>query len=104
MPPASTSLPFSACDEFTLGIAEELLMAAPGSVRPSAGTDAVPAMLDPAVGSVSDGVLELRAPARARVGEAIDVLRRLRSETGRHVPLLGAGLHPLGRLGDVRLR
>ena len=66
------------------------------------------ARLDPEVGAiageVSDGVLELITPVCTRVREAIEILGRLRSEVGRHVALLGAGVHPLGRFGDVRLR
>src|SRR3954467_9164432 len=108
MPSANTFLPFSGCGRFSVGVEEELLMAAPASLRPYGGTDAVLARLDPEVGAVSgevsDGVLELITPVCRRTGEAVEILRRLRAEVGRHVRLLGAGVHPLGRFGDVRLR
>src|SRR3954452_2146605 len=108
MPPPSASLRFIGCDRFSLGVEEELLMASAASLRPFGGTDAVLAKLEPAVGAfageVSDGVLELVTPVCATVAEAIGVLRGLRLEAGRHVRLLGAGVHPLARFGDVRLR
>jgi glutamate---cysteine ligase / carboxylate-amine ligase len=104
----SFDLPFCGSDEYSLGVEEELLMAAPASLRPYGGTDAVLARLDPEVGAVggevSDGVLELITPVCGRTGEVVEILRRLRAEVGRHVMLLGAGVHPLGRFGDVRLR
>jgi carboxylate-amine ligase len=104
----SASLDFRASERFSLGVEEELLMAAPVSLRPWGGTDAVLARLDPKVGSVlgeiSDGVLEHVTPVCSSAPEAIGALEGLRSETGRHVRLLGAGVHPLGRFGDVRLR
>src|SRR3954471_2392473 len=104
----SFDLPFCGSDEYSLGVEEELLMAAPASLRPYGGTDAVLARLDPEVGAVSgevsDGVLELITPVCGRTGEAVEILRRLRAEVGRHIRLLGAGVHPLGRFGDVRLR
>src|SRR3954453_8528909 len=104
----SFDLPFCGSDEYSLGVEEELLMAAPASLRPYGGTDAVLARLDPGGGAVSgggsDGVLELITPVCGRTGEAVEILRRLRAEVGRHVTLLGAGVHPLGRFGDVRLR
>src|SRR3954447_19160823 len=108
MPSANTVLPFSGCGRFSLGVEEELLMAAPMSLRPCGGTDAVLARLAPEVGAVcgevGEGVLELIAPVCERVGEAVEILGVLRAEVGRHVALLGAGVHPLGRFGDVRLR
>jgi glutamate---cysteine ligase / carboxylate-amine ligase len=108
MPSARAALAFLPCDSFSLGVEEELLMVAPGSLQPLRATDAVLADLDPGVGSitgeVSDGVLELVTPVCDSVGEAIDVLGRLRFEAGRRVRLLGAGVHPVARFGDVRLR
>src|SRR4051794_11128982 len=104
----SFDLPFCGSDEYSLGVEEELLMAAPASLRPYGGTDAGLARPDPEGGAgrgeVSDGVLELITPVCQRTGEAVEILRRLRAETGRHVTLLGAGVHPLARFGDVRLR
>jgi glutamate---cysteine ligase / carboxylate-amine ligase len=108
MPALRETLSFRPSQDFTLGVEEELLMASPASLRPYGGTDAVLTLLDPDAGTitgeVSDGVLELVTPVHRRVGEAIDVLRDLRTEAGRHVNLLGAGVHPIGRFGDVRLR
>jgi glutamate---cysteine ligase / carboxylate-amine ligase len=105
---ASPSLPFSACTEFTLGVEEELLMAAPASLRPWGGTDAVLALMEPDVGAitgeVSDGVVELVTPVCRSAAEAVTVLEGLRAHAGQHVQLLGAGLHPTARFGDVRLR
>src|SRR3954454_4853574 len=108
MPFASPFLPFSACTEFTLGVEEELLIAAPASLRPWGRTDAVLALMEPDVGAAtgedSAGVLELVTPVCRGAGEAVTVLERLRAHAGRHVQLLGAGVHPTARFGDVRLR
>jgi carboxylate-amine ligase len=108
MPLPSAALPFSASGRFTLGVAEELLMVAPTTLRPRDGTDAVLAALEPERGSVggaiSDGVLELATPVCDTVAEAVGVLAQLRADVGRVTPLLGAGVHPLGRFGEVRLR
>ncbi len=108
MPAPNAPLHFSPCDAFTLGVEEELLMVAPPSLRLWANTDAVLAAARPDVGSVagevSDGVLELITPVCGTVAEAVDALEGLRREVGRSVRLLGAGVHPLGRFGDVRLR
>ncbi len=108
MPAPNAPLHFSPCNAFTLGVEEELLMVAPPSLRLWANTDAVLAAARPDVGSVagevSDGVLELITPVCGTVTEAVDVLEGLRREVGRSVRLLGAGVHPLGRFGDVRLR
>src|SRR3954447_14705989 len=108
MPALCESLSFRPSQDFTLGVEEELLMASPTSLLPYGGTDAVLARLDPAAGTitgeVSDGVLELVTPVHGRVAEALDSLRTMRAEAGRHVRLLGAGVHPAGRFGDVRLR
>src|SRR3954451_25110762 len=108
MPALRESRSFRPSEEFSLGLEEEVLMASPSSLRPYGGTDAVLALLDPVAGTitgeVTDGVLEFVTPVHGRVAEAIDVLRGLRAEAGRHVSLLGAGVHPIGRFGDVRLR
>src|SRR4051795_7510512 len=104
MPAVCESLSFRRSEGFSLGVEEEVLMASPSSLRPYGGTDAVLAVLDPVggtiTGEVSDGVLELVTPVLGCVGEVIDVLRGLRAEAGRHVRLLGAGVHPVGRFGD----
>jgi carboxylate-amine ligase len=83
-------------------------MVAPTTLRPRRGTDAVLAAMQPEVGAIhgaaSDGVLELATPVGRTVGEAIEALAQLRAEAGAVTPLVGAGVHPLGRFGDVRLR
>jgi len=108
MPSATSSSPFHGSDHFTLGVEEELHMAAPATLQPYGGTDAVLAHLAPetgvVTGEVSDGVLELITPICTRTAEAVEILTRLRAEVGRRVALLGAGVHPLGRFGEVRLR
>jgi glutamate---cysteine ligase / carboxylate-amine ligase len=108
VPASNASLRFSSCNAFTLGLEEELLMVASGSLRPRAGTDAVLAAIKPDVGSVagevSDGVLELITPVCATVGESVGIIEDLRDDVGRRVGLLGAGVHPRGRFGDVKLR
>src|SRR3954469_17684473 len=72
MPSAHSWLPFCGSTDFSLGVEEELHMAAPMSLRPYAGTDAVLACLQPEVGSiageVSDGVLECITPVCERTG------------------------------------
>jgi carboxylate-amine ligase len=103
-----TRLPFRRSDGFTLGVEEELLLVSPGSLRPAGEADAVLAALASEAGSfageVNDGVIELRTPVCGSAREATDTLRRLRAQARARVPLLGAGVHPLGRFGDVRIR
>jgi glutamate---cysteine ligase / carboxylate-amine ligase len=101
-------LPFRRSDGFTLGLEEELLLASPGSLRPAGGADAVLAALasapDSFAGEVNDGVVELRTPVCRSAADATGILRGLRQQLRAQVPALGAGLHPLGRFGDVRVR
>src|SRR4051794_39307846 len=108
MPFARSPLPFHPCPSFTLGLEEELLLAAPASLRPRGGADAVLAAVCPEVGTVtgevSDGVVELVTPVCETAAQAVDVLDGLRFEVGAEVRLLGAGVHPLGRFGDVTIR
>jgi carboxylate-amine ligase len=108
VPAPNASLRFLSSNAFTLGVEEELLMVAPASLRLRTGTDAVLAAVEPDVGAVAgevtDGVLELITPVCGTVGEAVEILEGLRAEVGRKVRLLGAGVHPQGRFGDVRLR
>jgi glutamate---cysteine ligase / carboxylate-amine ligase len=108
MPAPNAPLQFQPNSAFSLGVEEELLMGAPASLRPWGGTDAVLAALEPKVGSiageVSDGVLELITPVCDSAGCVIEVLKDLRREAGRVASLLGAGVHPIARFGDVRLR
>jgi carboxylate-amine ligase len=108
MPFARSTLPFNPCPSFSLGLEEELLIADPVSLRPRGGTDAVLAAVHPEVGTVtgevSDGVLELVTPVCASTAQAVGVLERLRLEVGAEARLLGAGVHPLARFGDVTIR
>src|SRR4051794_37433620 len=73
-----TWLPFRGSDHFRLGVEEELHTAAPASLRPYGGTDAVLARLHPEVGAVtgevSDGVLELVTPVCEHTAQAIEIL------------------------------
>ena len=56
-------------------------------------------------GEVNDGVLALRTPEPPdEPARPIEVLAGLRAELAAFTPLIGAGVHPLGRFGDVRLR
>ena len=85
-----------------------MLLVHPVSLRPLGGTDALLARARPPAdrvgGAVNDGVLALRAPASRRAGEAVDELAGLRAELAAFAPLLAAGVHPLGRVGESRLR
>jgi gamma-glutamyl:cysteine ligase YbdK (ATP-grasp superfamily) len=77
------------------------------SLRPFGGTDVVlklAGLAGAVVGEVSDGVLELRTPICSRTAEAVDALADLRRELQATVGVIGAGVHPIGRFGDVRLR
>jgi carboxylate-amine ligase len=85
MPLPSAPLPFSPSDGFSLAVSEELFKVAPANFRPRSEAPAV-----------------LAAPACRTVAEAIDRLGQLRAQAGRLTPLLGAGVHPLGRFGDPR--
>ena len=49
-------------------------------------------------------MLTLRTPRVRRAGDAVDVLAGLRAELAAFAPLLAAGVHPLGRVGESRLR
>jgi glutamate---cysteine ligase / carboxylate-amine ligase len=108
MPFARSRLPFTRCPSFSLGLEEELLLVAPSSLRPRRGTDAVLAAVCPengtVTGEVSDGVLELATPVCATAAQAVGVLGQLRAEVPSGVRLLGAGVHPLGRFGEVTIR
>jgi carboxylate-amine ligase len=106
--PPAAAIPFRPSGTFSLGVEEELLMVSPGSFRSARGADAVLARLAPAdgtiAGEVSDGVLALATPVCAGAGEAAAALARLRAEARAAVDLIGAGVHPLERFGDVLLR
>jgi glutamate---cysteine ligase / carboxylate-amine ligase len=94
---------------FTLGVEEELHLASPDTLSPARATDALLEQGDwragRAAGEISDGVIELITPVWARTGEAVATLRELRAEaSARGVALIGAGLHPIARFGEVRHR
>src|SRR3954467_537480 len=94
---------------FTLGVEEELHLVVPDTLEPAPATDALLARGDwragHAAGEICDGVIELITPVSTRAGEAVATLRELRAEAvGRGFGLLGAGLHPSARFGDVRHR
>ena len=99
---------FTRSDAFSLTVEEELLLVHPASFRPLGGTDALLARARPPAdqvrGGISDGVLTLRTPRVRRAGDAVDVLAGLRAELAAFAPLLAAGVHPLGRVGESRLR
>jgi carboxylate-amine ligase len=101
--------PFRAGSTFTLGVEEELHLAAPDTLEPTRATDVLLEQGDwpagRAAGEISDGVIELITPVCTRTGEAVATLRELRAEAAAHeVALIGAGLHPAARFGDVRHR
>ena len=99
---------FSCSDAFSLTVEEELLLVHPVSLLPLGGTDALLARARPpadqVAGSISDGVLALRTPSCPRAGDAVDELAARRAELAAFAPLLGAGVHPLSRAGESRLR
>src|SRR3954451_3367890 len=101
--------PFRGGSMFTLGVEEELHIVAPDSLAHERATDARLERGDwcagRVAGEVCDGVIELITPVSTRAGEAVGTLRELRAEAvGRGAGLLGAGLHPSARFGDVRHR
>ncbi|MBE2315973.1 YbdK family carboxylate-amine ligase [Solirubrobacter sp. CPCC 204708] len=87
---------------------EELIAVHPGTLLPCGGTEDLleRAGLSPehVTGEVTDGVLELRTPVCDDAGEAVAILGALRAELGEVTPLVGAGVHPLARFGEVVLR
>jgi carboxylate-amine ligase len=94
---------------FTLGVEEELHLASPDTLSPARATDALLEQgvwrAGRAAGEISDGVIELITPVCTRTAEAVATLRELRAEaSARGVALIGAGLHPLARFGEVRHR
>ena len=100
---------FRAGSAFTLGVEEELHVAAPDTLAPYHVTDALlagpswPAGL--AKGEICDGVIGFVTPVCANAGAAVEVLGAMRAEAVRRgVSLLGAGLHPHTRFGHVRHR
>ncbi|WP_028057911.1 carboxylate-amine ligase [Candidatus Solirubrobacter pratensis] len=102
-----SQIAFNRSPVFSVGAEEELLLATPGSLWPSSGAEALLAALEAYDGSVAgeinDAVIELRTPVCRTVSESAGALRSLRAAAGAHAPLLGAGVHPLARFGDVRL-
>jgi len=108
-PSLSTSpLTFQGSGRYSLGVEEELIAVDPHTLMPCGGTDRLleRAELAPerVTGEVTDGVLELRTPVCRQAGEAVGILGALRAEVAEVTPLVGAGVHPLARHGDVELR
>jgi carboxylate-amine ligase len=99
---------FNRSNAFNVTVEEELLLVHPVSLRPLGGTDALLARARPpaeqVTGTINDGVLALRAAPARRAGDAVDELAGLRAELAAFAPLLAAGVHPLGRVGESRLR
>jgi carboxylate-amine ligase len=99
---------FNRSNAFSLAVEEELLLVHPVSLRPLGGTDALLARARPPVhqvtGGIHDGVLALRPAPVRRAGDAVDALAALRAELAAFAPLLAAGVHPLGRVGESQVR
>ena len=99
---------FGSSDPFTVGTEEELFLVDPDSYELAHSSEQVLAAMDteqPAAGHEAyASELELRSPPLRSAVEAAATLRTLR---GRAVQagatLLGAGIHPDARFGDVRL-
>jgi carboxylate-amine ligase len=92
---------------FTLGVEEELLLVDPESRMLIPVAERVLAAMDAADDAAAHEAyaaeIELRSPAATGAGEAIAALAELRAEasgTG-EAALIGAGVHPLGELGDA---
>jgi glutamate---cysteine ligase / carboxylate-amine ligase len=99
---------FKAGSAFTVGVEEELHIVAGDTRAPLHATDALLEGEWPtgrATGEVCDGVVEFATPVCESAGATVETLRAMRAEAGRRgVDLLGAGLHPAGRFGQVRHR
>jgi glutamate---cysteine ligase / carboxylate-amine ligase len=93
---------------FTLGVEEELHLVAPTTLAPDRRTDALLPGEWPAgevKGEICDGVVEFVTPISAHAHEAVTRLGAMRAEAiSRGAGLIGAGLHPDARFGDVRHR
>src|SRR3954466_227908 len=101
--------PFRCGSSFTLGVEEELHVVAPDTLAPLHVTDTLidrgewPA--GRAAGEISDAMIEFITPVCARAAQAVDVLTAMRAAATRQdVGLLGTGLHPDARFGEVRHR
>ncbi|MFL5886681.1 MAG: glutamate-cysteine ligase family protein, partial [Thermoleophilaceae bacterium] len=93
---------------FTLGVEEELLLVDPETHRLApVSEEVIPRMRLPATVAAHEAYaaeVELRSPPSRDTGEAIEALRSTRAaarEAG--AVLMGAGVHPDGRLGDAPL-
>jgi carboxylate-amine ligase len=110
---ASPAVPhaFGASPPYTVGVEEELFLVDRARHQVARVTDQVLARAPRftrgrIVGKMCDGVVELAAPVCADAAEAAGSLRALRADvmaTGQS-RLMGAGLHPTARRGDVRHR
>jgi carboxylate-amine ligase len=94
--------------DFTVGIEEELLLVDPGSYALSHSSSAVLAQLGldarAARHDIYEAQIELSSPPSADVGGAVSALAALRAKLPDvSAAALGAGLHPAGAFGDVRL-
>jgi glutamate---cysteine ligase / carboxylate-amine ligase len=100
--------PFHPSAEFSLGVEEELHLVAPTTLAPDLRTDALLTGEWPpgqAKGEICDGVIEFVTPISANTREAVTRLGAMRAEAvSRGAGLIGAGLHPDARFGDVRHR
>jgi|tagenome__1003787_1003787.scaffolds.fasta_scaffold20979512_3 carboxylate-amine ligase len=101
--------PFRGGSSFTLGVEEELHVVAPRTLAPLHVTDT---LIDAgewtggrATGEVSDAMIEFVTPVCAHAAQAVEILTGMRADGARRdVALIGAGLHPDARFGDVRHR
>jgi glutamate---cysteine ligase / carboxylate-amine ligase len=99
---------FGAGPSFAVGAEEELLLVDPMS---GALSNAGPQVLERghwsrgrAVPEICRSVIEFITPVCAHAGEVVDVLSTLRCQAREAgSTALGSGVHPDGRLGDVRL-
>jgi glutamate---cysteine ligase / carboxylate-amine ligase len=101
--------PFHRGSSFTLGVEEELHVVAPDTLAPLHATDALLDGTDwpagRATGEISDAMIEFVTPVCARAARAVEILTGMRAHaTRRDVALIGAGLHPDARFGQVRHR
>jgi glutamate---cysteine ligase / carboxylate-amine ligase len=94
--------------DFTLGVEEELLLVDPVTLELAPVAERVLPAIDAPVGGADHEAyaaeLELRSPPCGTAGEAVAALRGVRTAAGAAgATLMGAGIHPAGRLGDARL-
>jgi carboxylate-amine ligase len=98
---------FGVGPSFAVGVEEELLLVDSAALGLGHGwpqaLDSSPFSVGHASPEICDAMVELVTPVCAGAAEAGDVLALLREEAFRRgALLLGAGVHPDGRFGDVR--